>query len=99
MFFKVEHFRPSALKRARGDMSENFNTRNIAISRLHAESSSDGLSVYARTLPQHSIRKDSQQPQALAILNEAFFDGECFTIWAFEAGEALGWLNESLTFL
>ena len=75
MFFKVQHFHPSTLKRAMGDLSENFSTANIAISVYSAKCDTQREKVYV------SAASDDKRNQSLSILNDAFFENDHYSLF------------------
>ena len=84
MFFRVEHLDPRVLKRSRGDLSEDFSADNIAVSVY--EMSRCPPEFCRKALYVDSVlHSASTAPEAFQVLNEAFFDRECYQLYTMEA--------------
>ena len=88
MFFRVEHFRPSALKLARGDLSEKFTSDNITITTFTGTPSVPELRcVYAE--PSHLQAQNNSFDRSLLVLNDAFFTGDNFRLYKMKCDKEL----------
>ena len=74
LFFRVEHFQPSLLKLARGDLSEQFSRSNMTVTTFSSRtlqgtslSTSHQKCVYVEPLLQHA----SDAANGIMVLNEA----------------------------
>ena len=76
VFFRVNHFKPQALKRARGDITTTFTSNDIAATILPCVGH-DGLAreVYVSVRPEGDL---GTVPSALIVLNECMFDYTVF---------------------
>ena len=88
MFFRVEHFRPSALKLARGDLSEKFTSDNITITTFTGTPSVPELRcVYVE--PSHLQAQNNSFDRSLLVLNDAFFTGDNFRLYKMKCDKEL----------
>ena len=94
LFFRVEHFQPSLLKIARGDLSEKFTSSNVTISTFTSVPGPDRR-VFVEPLHMSGC-SGSIMDFPLLVLSEAFFEAEHFKLYKMECSDKVAYSMPAL---